>query len=216
MTSLPCARAIRVSGLLVLLGGCEAADQPDPASAPRVAALTLEQLRNAEYPSQWPASGLARLTNGIYKEPAAPGAATEIVVRATPLHAIGDLDGDGALDAVIVLEGDPGGSGVFFDLTPVLNRGGQPLPLAPVTLGDRVQIHSVDIAADGSVSVDLRKHGPDDPQCCPTLDVVLRYRLEGDRLRAAPNEGQEPSRSSASPLRRYTVQSSTPTAPILS
>lgn len=199
--------------LLLIIGGCERAETPAPVTPPPPEPLTLEQLRNAEYPSQWPASGLAPLKNGIYTEPAAPGSVAEIMVRATSQHAFGDLDGDGAPDAVIVIESDPGGSGVFFDLAPVLNRGGQPLPLAPVTLGDRVQIRSVGIAEDGSVSVALRKHGPNDPLCCPTLDVVLRYRLEGDQL---VNEGQEPNLSSGSPLMRYTVQSSTPCAPILS
>jgi hypothetical protein len=198
--------------LVALLGGCESSETPAPAK-PRAAPLTLEQLRNAEYPAEWPASGLAPLKNGIYQEPAAPGSVADIIVRTTALHAFGDLDGDGTPDAVIVLESDPGGSGVFFDLAPVLNRGGQPLPLTPVALGDRVQIRSVRIAEDGAVNVDLLKHGPNDPLCCPTLDVVLKYRLEGDRL---VNEGQEPSRRSASPLMRYTVQSRTPCAPILS
>ena len=199
--------------LLLLIGGCERAETPVPVAPAPPEPLTLEQLRNAEYPSQWPSSGLAALKNGIYQERAAPGSVTEIMVRATAQHAFGDLDGDGALDAVILLESDPGGSGVFFDLAPVLNRGGQPLPLAPVALGDRVQVRAVGIAEDGSVSVELLKHGPNDPFCCPTLDVVLRYRLEGDQL---VNQGQEPNLSSGSPLMRYTVQSSTPSAPILS
>jgi hypothetical protein len=203
---------LAAGGWLPLIGGCESAESPAPAPEPLAAPLTLEQLRNTEYPSQWPASGLARLKNGVYLEPAAPGSVAEIAVRATSLHAFGDLDGDGATDAVIVLESDPGGSGVFFDLAAALNRGGQPLPLAAVALGDRVQVRSVTIADDGSVQVTLRKHGPNDPLCCPTLDVVLHYRLEGDHL---VNEGQEPRRSSASPLNRYTVQSRTPSAPIL-
>ena len=200
------------AALLALLGGCESAEQPTPVK-PGSEPLTLQQLRNAEYPSEWPSSGLAPLKNGVYQEPAAPGSVTEIMVRATSLHAFGDLDHDGVPDAVIVLESDPGGSGVFFDLAPVLNRGGQPLPLAAVALGDRVQIRSVHIAEDGIVHIDMRKHGPNDPLCCPTLDVVMTYRLDGDRL---VNEGQEPSRRSASPLMRYTVQSRTPCAPILS
>ncbi len=205
--------SISVGSILIGLAGCESADRPDSRTAPRANPLTLEQLRNTEYRSQWPASGLARLANGVYREPAAPQSVTEIIVRATSLYAFGDLDADGATDAVIVLEGDPGGSGVFFDLVPVLNRAGQPQPLAATALGDRVDVQSVSIASDGSVRVRMRKHGPDDPQCCPTLDVVLRYRLDGDRL---VSESQEPSRRSASPLMRYTVHSFTPTAPNLS
>lgn len=202
------------SSLLIALGGCESADSPPPGETPPPPpSLTVEQLYNAEYRSQWPASGLARLVNGVYRERAAPGAATEIMVRATSFHAFGDLDADGATDAVIVLESEPGGSGVFFDLVPVLNRRGQPQPLAPTALGDRVEIKSLAVLSDGTVTVQLFKHGPDDPQCCPTLDLLLRYRLEGDGL---INEGQEPSRRSASPATRKTVHSVIPRAPILS
>jgi hypothetical protein len=166
----------------------------DPVANP----LALRDLQNAEYPSQWPASGRARLVNGRFREAAAPGAATDIVVRTTDNYAFGDLDGDGDGDAVVVLESDPGGSGVFFDLAAVLNRDGIPYPMAPVPLGDRVQVNDVSIR-EGNVRVDLVKHGPDDPQCCPTLDVSLQYRMEENRLVPA---SQDPSRASASPSTR--------------
>jgi hypothetical protein len=199
------------AGIAAGLTACGPSPAPAPPQTPTVASLTLEQLRNAEYRSQWPAHGLARLADGLYREPAAPGSATEILVRATDWHAFGDLDADGTPDAVIVLEGDPGGSGVFFDLVPVLNRGGRPMPLSPTLLGDRVQIEFVEIAGDGGVVVQMIKHGPDDPQCCPTLDVIQRYRLEGEQL---VEVSQDPNRLSASPLTRKVLQSLTPTAPI--
>lgn len=182
-------------GLAIALAGCESAEPPEPPISVAVNSLTFEQLRNAEYRSQWPASGLARLVDGEYREPAAPGAATEIVVRATDWHAFGDLDGDGVTDAVLVLEGDPGGSGVFFDLVPVLNRGGRPVPLAPTSLGDRVEIENLAVLPNGGVSVRMIRQGPDDPQCCPSLDVTQRYRLEGEQLLG---ERPEPSRGDAS------------------
>jgi len=201
------------AGVLIALAACGPSQAPDAPLPPAGTSLTLAQLRSAEYRSQWPATGLARLVNGLYRERAAPGSATEILVRATDWYAFGDLDADGLPDAVIVLEADPGGSGVFFDLVPVLNRGGQAMPLTPTLLGDRVEIEFVEISSDGSVSVQMIKHGPDDPQCCPTLDVIQRYRLEGEQL---VEENQEPSRLSASPLTRKVVHSLTPTAPTFS
>lgn len=176
------------------------------------AKITLEQLRNAEYPSQWTRSGKAHLVNGQYREPAAPGAATEVVVSATNYYALGDLNGDGSEDAVIILESDPGGSGVFFDLVPVMNEQGSPKALTPLPLGDRVDISEVSVS-NREVNLRLLKHGPDDPQCCPTLDVTLHYRLGPSGL---VNESQEPSRTSASSLTRKTVQSRIPTAPMRS
>ncbi len=195
--------------LVLTLGGCEREPRQPPVPRP----LSVAQVMNADYASQWSHSGRARLVNGQYREAAAPGAATEILVRATEFNALGDLDGDGAGDAVVVLESDPGGSGVFYDLFAVLNRASQPLTLAPVPLGDRVQVSDLSVDDDGTVNVSLVKHGPDDPQCCPTLAVTLRYRLSGDRL---VSMDQDPSRVSASPVTRKMVHSFTPRAPIRS
>jgi hypothetical protein len=200
--------------LIVTLGvaACDRSGTLSPGEKPVARDLTIAQLRNAEYPSEWTRSGKAYLVDGQYREAAAPGAATEVVVKATTFYAVGDLDGDGSADAVIVLESDPGGSGVFFDLVPVLNRQGEPQVLTPLPLGDRVEVNGVTLK-DGLVDVQILKHSPDDPQCCPSLDVTMRYRL-------GPNgfisEGQDPSRTSASPDARKTVQSWTPTAPMRS
>jgi hypothetical protein len=196
------------SALLVTVTGCGRGPQEPPA----VEDLTVDQLRNAEYGSQWAHSGRAQLVDGQYRESAAPGSVTEILVRATEFAALGDLDGDGVGDGVIVLESDPGGSGVFYDLVAVLNRAGQPVPLAPVPLGDRVEVHGLTLE-DGVVRVSHTKHGPNDPQCCPTLEVTLEYRLAGDRLVSVD---QEPSRLSASPATRKMVHSRTPRAPMRS
>ena len=202
--------AVVLACLVVGAGGCGG---PDSSARPGAAAkITLEQLRNAEYPSQWTRSGKAQLVNGQYRESAAPGAATEVVVSATNYYATGDLDGDGSEDAVIILESDPGGSGVFFDLVPILNQQGKPRVLAPLALGDRIEVSEISLS-NRQVHLRLLKHGPDDPQCCPTLDVTLHYRLGPSGL---VNEGQEPSRTSAAPLTRKTVQSRTPTAPMRS
>ena len=40
--------------------------------------------------------------------------------------AFGDLNGDGVEDAVVVLVTNPGGTGRFYDLAPVLNQNGTP------------------------------------------------------------------------------------------
>jgi hypothetical protein len=199
----------------ILALGISACDRTETSSADGkspVPGITIAQLRNAEYASEWTRSGKAQLADGQYRESAAPGSATEVVVKATPYYALGDLNGDGSEDAVIILESDPGGSGVFYDLVPVLNQQGQPRALAPLSLGDRVEVNGVTLS-EGQVEVRLLKHGPDDPQCCPTLDVTLRYRLGPNGL---INEGQEPSRTSASPVTRKMVQSWTPAAPMRS
>ena len=185
--------------LLLVLSTTACSEKKEEQAPKAPAALTLDMLRNAEYASQWASSGRARLVNGEFHEPAAPGAATNLTVRATDFHAFGDLDGDSIADAVMVLESDPGGSGVFYDLAPILNRAGKPLTLAVVPLGDRVQVGGVSIS-DRRIDVQLMQQGPDDPQCCPTQATVAAYRLEGDHLVAEGD--QDPSLSSADPVSR--------------
>jgi hypothetical protein len=48
-------------------------------------------------------------------------------------------------------------------------------------LGDRVQIKSLTIQS-GAIIVDLMTHGPKDSLCCPTMEVVRTYLLQGKSL----------------------------------
>jgi hypothetical protein len=159
--------------LLVSLAAC-ATKPPEP--------LTLEALKNAEYFSEWPAEGVAKLTDGKYEEEIVPGAASKLFIVVYPdMHAFGDLNGDGVDDAAMVLATSGGGSGTFISLEAVLNDKGTPKHVATTMLGDRAQIKSV-VIASGEISVEMVTHGPDDPMCCPTQEVTERYKLEGDTL----------------------------------
>jgi heat shock protein HslJ len=144
------------------------------------ASLTQEALENAIYQSEWPADGLAQLSGGEYREPIVEGSATELVIL---LHdtVFGDLDGDGAPDAAVILITNPGGSGTFYELAAVLNQNGEPQHIASASLGDRAQIRAFSIQA-GQITVEMVTHGPDDPLCCPTQIVRNTYALQGDAL----------------------------------
>jgi heat shock protein HslJ len=136
-------------------------------------------LANMEYKSEWTQSGTAPLVDGEYREPAAPGSATETVVRLTDHVAHGELNGQDA--AAVVLVTDPGGSGTFYDLAVVTEQGGQPVNVAITLLGDRVQIQALTIVGN-EIIVEMVNQGPEDPMCCPTQQVVQTYALEGDQL----------------------------------
>ena len=146
----------------------------------QVAGLDEEVLANMEYKSEWTQSGTAPLADGEYREQAAPGSATETVVILTPHVAYGELNGERA--AAVILVTDPGGSGTFYELAVVVERDGQPVHLASILLGDRVQINALEIV-DNAILVDMIAHGPDDPMCCPTQRVRQSYVLEGEQLR---------------------------------
>lgn len=185
-----CIKIARWTVLLAAMLGawaCEATGPgPMPAAAPPataatrspVAPLTPDALRNAEYPSEFPASRKAKLTDGRYEETIQPGAATKIVIALHPVYALGDLDGDGADDAAVILVANPGGSGSFYHLVAVRNEGGTARATAVASLGDRVKVENVSIKA-GEIAVQVVAHGPQDPLCCPTQQATRSFRLQG-------------------------------------
>ncbi|MEJ2735224.1 MAG: META domain-containing protein [Anaerolineae bacterium] len=143
------------------------------------AAFALETLQNAEYQTEWTREGTVRLEDGEYQAPAAPGSASEIVIALTEHIAVGELSGQPAATPILFSSG--GGSGTFYELHVLVERNGQPYDVAWTQLGDRVQINSVAIE-DNQIAVDMVTHGPDDPMCCPTLQVVQTYALQGEEL----------------------------------
>ncbi len=148
--------------------------------AVKVPALTQQQLKNAEYNSEYTSSGKAMLVNGKYEEPAAPNSASKITVTYVT-SASGDLNGDGAPDAAVILATNTGGTGTFMTLEAVLNQNGAAVPTATAQLGDRTKVKSVSIAG-GVITVDAVIHGPKDPLCCPTRPATLKYKLENGQL----------------------------------
>jgi hypothetical protein len=144
--------------------------------------------------SNWRKSGRAQLVNGEYREPAAPGSATETIVKLTGYIACGKVNEKDAAAAILVT--DPGGSGTFYDLA-LLVRGTQGWTNQAIAfLGDRIKIHSLSIT-DNEVVVDMTTQGPGDPMCCPTLHVVQRFVWKEDRL---IKTSETPQRQSAQTL----------------
>jgi heat shock protein HslJ len=142
--------------------------------------LSKKELAKAEYKSEYTQSGIAKLVDGEYSEPAAPGSATmtKILLLADTIF-YGKLNGEDT--AVVVLVTDPGGSGTFYDLHVVVSQDGQPVDVASAFLGDRVQINAVTIA-NNQIVLDMVQAGPDDPVCCPSQEVIKTYELQGDVL----------------------------------
>jgi hypothetical protein len=106
------------------------------------------------------------------------------------LIASGDLDGDGAEDAAVIIRSQFGGTGIFVALAVLKNDGGSPVHLATDVLGDRVVVNAIAIER-GEIIVDLLTFAPPSSpqwagQCCPTELAVLRYRLEGTQLVQVP------------------------------
>ncbi len=125
--------------------------------------------------------GIAQLEGGEFRQQAAPGSATETVVRLAQVRSFGRIDNGNSIDAAPILIVDPGGSGTFIYLVAALNIDGQPEMVATTLLGDRVAVRSVKIV-DSQIVVGMRVRGPDDPFAYLTTEVTRTYVLEGDEL----------------------------------
>lgn len=129
--------------------------------------------------SIWTKSGKVQLVNGEYREQAAPGSATETVVKLTDTITLGELDGKDA--AAVILITDPGGSGTFYDLALLVKDPQGWINQDIAFLGDRVKIHSLAIK-NNEIVVDMTTQGPGDPMCCPTRQAVHQFVLRDNRL----------------------------------
>ena len=154
---------------------------PTSTSAP----LTLENLQNARYRS--PDWGEYQLVSGVYyRTPTAPGESAEIyTTQLDERFVTGDLNADGAEDAVAFLRTQNGGTGHFVELAAMLNQDGNPYNISTVYLGDRVIVESVQIV-DGVVILAMRVQGPNDGMCCPSQLETLQFRLENNQLVRLP------------------------------
>jgi heat shock protein HslJ len=130
-------------------------------------------------------SGTVTLSRGEYRMPAAPGSASEILVKLTDKQAFGTVNGEEA--GAVVLATSLGGSGTFYDLA-LLSRGAKGWENSDtVLLGDRVKVQSMTIE-NGHIVVAMTTHGPNDPLCCPTQQKTRRFAVQHDRLAPVAEE----------------------------
>lgn len=144
--------------------------------------LSIEDLRNATYPSDITESGTVTLVDGLFEDRVSSnGFESPLGVRFGSEVGLGDLDGDGMDDAAVTLVVNTGGTGSFVNLFVVLNQDGAPAPIASVFLGDRVIVEAIRIA-ESRIELDMITHAPSDGFCCPSLTVLRTYALEDSSL----------------------------------
>ena len=115
------------------------------------------------------------------------------LVNQLGLIGLGDLNGDGTEDAVVLMAVNSGGSGQFVYLVPVLNVDGGPQPLEGVFLGDHLNLTSLAIR-NQQITLDLVTQAANDPQSNPTLKVSRIYSLKsgGESLPVLVQTGGDP------------------------
>src|SRR5256885_668211 len=142
--------------------------------------LTWQSLLNATYATSVTPRGAA-LHDGTFEAEAAPGSASKVIVRLADIAAFGDLDGNLAPDAAVVLVSSGGGSGTFVELAAVRNEHGTAHPVSTVLLGDRILVREVRIGGR-RILVRLRVRGATDPFSLRTREISRHYVLDGNSL----------------------------------
>jgi len=156
------------------------------AQAPAIGrpAPTLQELKNATYRGVEEAGGAFTLANGKWEgEPYEPGGASRpSVTYVRDFRLAGDLDGDGAEEAVVLLAANAGGTGEMSYLTIVGRPGEKITNIATAPIGDRVQVRDAKI--DGRrIVLDVVQSGEGDASCCPGDLVTRSWAFEGGALK---------------------------------
>jgi len=172
--------------LFSLVCGACSAGVPSAQVAPAKAPPTLEELKGLTYSGIPETPGPVTLQNGVWTgEPAVPGGASRPTVRlADDFLILGDLDGDGLDESVVVLTFNSGGSGVFSYLAVVSRREGKLDNIATESLGDRVQLKTASIQNQKLLASVVRS-GSGDAACCPGELADLQWSFDG-RKPSAP------------------------------
>jgi len=174
-----------VAALALWCGGCAAAVSgaaPAGAAASSASAVSaLVDLQNLRYSGLGDAPGVVTLIDGRWEAGPAIGASSAVVTLDADFRLVGDLDGDGLDDAVVLLTYSTGGTGAWSYLAVVARATGVLRNVATVALGDRVQVRSARIAG-GTLSVSTVRAGPNDAACCPGELGEQQWALVGGRL----------------------------------
>ncbi len=162
--------------LTLALAGCTSRKEPATPPAP----LTLEELKNATYRGL---EGLdpIKLMHGRWEDTPIEGGAPRSVQFVRDFVRTGDLDGDGAEDAVVLLAESSGGSGDFLHLAVVTRRDTVAVNSATTLIGDRVQVRSATIDSNRIV-LEVVQSGTLDPACCPGELATRTWTYDGATL----------------------------------
>ena len=167
----------------LLLAGSGAIAAPESGKAIVAGpAPTWAELANARY-SGFGSKGPVTLADGRWEgRPFVAGGASAPALRLSEgFHLSGDLDGDGADEAVVHLTFSGGGTGSFGYLAVMGRRGDRIVQKAIGPIGDRVQIRGARIDG-GAVVLEVLQPGPTDAMCCPSQLATRTLRLRKGKL----------------------------------
>jgi hypothetical protein len=172
------ALAVAAAGLLLL-------GWPARAQA-QVSVMLPDMLKNLTYPSEFTASHVAPLRDGVYDERAALGP------NALPTRVTFVISSTSRDRAGVVLASSAGGSGTFYTLHLVRAERGVATAGPGIPLGDRIHIDGVGRSEEGYLVINLLTQGPGDAFTNPTKLEVREYLPDGNTFRLVRIDGEPP------------------------
>ncbi len=143
---------------------------------------TLAELSNATYTGT--EGGPVSLSNGRWEgEPYVEGGASRPSAGlVNNVYYTGDLDGDGAQEAVVILWRSGGGTGENTYVMVMARQNGEIKSIGSALIGDRIKLRSGKIA-DGNITLEVLQAGENDAMCCPTMLATRTWSLQGGQLK---------------------------------
>lgn len=186
---------IRLAAATLAIGCGSAAALPPGARASASGAPAFEELAGATYAGLQDQGAPVTLRDGLWQGPpfVEGGAARPELRLVRDFRVEGDLDGDGAPEAVALLAQSSGGTGSRVYAVVAARRDAAVVNRGTALLGDRVQVRAARIDA-GRLLFFVVRAGPEDAMCCPGELTVQGFELR-------PGAGLEPVAACESPGR---------------
>ncbi len=131
-------------------------------------------------------NGKVTLKNGIFRQYGPPDNIVDVKIERYELK---DLNHDGINDAVVILVGNYGGSGAFYELTVLLSKGKDIVQTNSVVLGDRIKIEKIfvypksrSLVGPPEIEIFALTHKDSDASAFPSKKDVICYSLVKEKL----------------------------------
>ncbi len=153
-----------VIGCVISFGGAKTHDA-------RIVGATTTDPLNATYIVE---SQEIRLIDGRCETESAPGSASKTITSVFGKPVYGNIDGEGDVDAALILTYDPGGSGTFYYVAAALDVNGIILGTRAIFLGDRVAPKNISVR-NGVIVVNYAKRTLGEPMAVPPSVGTSKY-----------------------------------------
>jgi len=122
------------------------------------------------------------LVDGSSEIEATPGSASKIKTMVFGVPTSADLNGDGLLDAALMLVQDSGGSGTFYYAAAAINTPSGAVGTNAVLLGDRIAPQNIEVQ-NGQIIANFADRLPGQPMTVsPSLGVSKYFVVSGNEL----------------------------------